>query len=79
MTSEGMGEIFEGDSADTVAGKFPLVSMGGRAECLACVDLGARTPIGASRNFIRTQPLWLAYKDTTNNHWFIRTQPARIS
>ena len=51
MTSEGLGEMFEGDSADTCAGKFPLVSMGGRAEGLACADLGARTPIGASGNF----------------------------
>ena len=47
MTSEGMGEMFEGDSADTFAGKFPLVSIGGRAEGLACADPGARTPIGA--------------------------------
>ena len=51
MTSEGLGEMFEGYSADTLAGKFPLVSMGGRAEGLACADLGARTPIGASGNF----------------------------
>ena len=29
MTSEGLGEMFEGDSADMCAGKFPLVSMGG--------------------------------------------------
>ena len=50
MTSEGLGEMFEGDSADTCAGKFPLVSMGGRAEGLACADPGARTPIGASGN-----------------------------
>ena len=48
MTSEGLGEMFEGDSADTCAGKFTLVSMGGRAEGLACSDPGARTPIGAS-------------------------------
>jgi hypothetical protein len=27
------------------------VSMGGRAEGLACADPGARTPIGASGNF----------------------------
>ena len=52
MTSEGLGEMFEGDSADTCAGKFPLVSMGGRAEGLACADPGARTPLGASRNFV---------------------------
>ena len=30
MTSEGLGEMFEGDAADACAGKFPLVSMGGR-------------------------------------------------
>jgi hypothetical protein len=28
MTMEGLGEVFEGDSADMCAGKFPLVSMG---------------------------------------------------
>ena len=28
MTSEGLGEMFEGDSADMCARKFPLVSMG---------------------------------------------------
>ena len=48
MFFEVMGEMFEGDSADTCAEKFPLVSMGGRAEGLACADPGARTPIGAS-------------------------------
>ena len=52
MTSEGLGEMFEGDSADMCAGKFPLVSMGGRAEGLACADPGARTPIGASGNSV---------------------------
>ena len=52
MTSEGLGEMFEGDSADMCAGKFPLVSKGGRAEGLACADPGARTPISASGNFI---------------------------
>ena len=30
-TSKGLGETFEGDSADTCAGKFPFMSMGGRA------------------------------------------------
>ena len=29
MQSEGLAEMFEGDSADTCTGKFPLVSMGG--------------------------------------------------
>ena len=48
MTSEWLREMFEGDSADMCTGKFPLMSMGGRAEGLACVDPGARTPIGVS-------------------------------
>ena len=38
MTSEGFGEMFEGDSADTCAGKFPLMLMGGRANDQACAD-----------------------------------------
>ena len=38
MTLEGLGEMFEGDSADMCAGKFPLVSMGGRANGQACAD-----------------------------------------
>ena len=46
MTSEGLGEMFEGDSADTCAGKFPLVSMGGRADRQACAD-GERRPPSA--------------------------------
>ena len=46
MTFDGLGEMFEGYSADTRAGKFPLVSMMARAEGLSCADLGARTPIG---------------------------------
>ena len=57
MTSKGLGEMFEGDSADTCAGKFPLVSMGGRAEGLSCADLGARTPIGATGILIKTHSL----------------------
>ena len=51
MTSEGLGEMFEGDSADTCAGEFLLTSMGGRVEVLACADPGVRTPIGASGTF----------------------------
>jgi hypothetical protein len=47
MTSEELEEMFEGDSADTCA---ELMSMGGLAEGLPCADLGARTPIGMSRN-----------------------------
>ena len=51
MTSEGLGVMFEGDSADMCAGIFPLVSMGGRVEGLMCADPGARTTIGASGIF----------------------------
>ena len=50
MTSEGLGEMFEGDSTDMCAGNFPLVSMEGIGKGLACADPGARTPIGASGN-----------------------------
>ena len=51
MTSERLGEMFKGDSADMCVGKFPLVSMGSQAEGLACEDPGARAPIGASGTF----------------------------
>ena len=44
--------MFDDDSSDLCARNFPLMSMGGRAEGLACADLGARTPIGVSGNFI---------------------------
>ena len=50
MTSEGLGDMFEADSADTCAGKFPLMLMGGKVEGLPCADPGARTPIGVSEN-----------------------------
>ena len=51
MTSEGLGEMFEGDSAFTCGVKIPLVLMRLQAEGVACADPGARTPIGASGNF----------------------------
>ena len=54
--------MFEGDSADTLTGKFPLVLMGGRAEGLACADPGARTAIGMSRNL-------LSHSDLLNVHF----------
>ena len=46
MTSEGLGEMFEGASADTCAGKFLLTLMSDREEGLACIDPEARNPIG---------------------------------
>ena len=51
MTSEGFEEMFEGDSADTCAGRFSLMSMVVRAEGLVFADPGARTPISVSGNF----------------------------
>ena len=50
MPSEGLGEMFEGNSADMGAGKFPLTLMGGWGKGHACADPGARTPIDVSRN-----------------------------
>jgi hypothetical protein len=50
ITSEGLGGMCEGESADMCAGKFRLVLMGDRAEGLACADPEVRTPIGASGN-----------------------------
>ena len=50
MTSEGLGEMFEGNSAHTCTGEFSLMLMGGQAEGLTCADPGARTPIGMSGN-----------------------------
>ena len=52
MTSEGLGEMFEGDSAETCAGKISASVDGGPREGLACADPGARTPIGASGNLV---------------------------
>ena len=51
MTSERLGEMLKGDSADTFAGKFPLVLVGGRADPSSMCRQGARTPIGANGNF----------------------------
>jgi hypothetical protein len=45
MTSEGLGEMFEGDSKDTCAGKFPLMLMVGRTLGLACTAPEARASI----------------------------------
>ena len=38
MTSEGLGEMFEGDSADMCARKFLLMLTGGQAKGQACAD-----------------------------------------
>ena len=52
MTSEGFGEMSEGDFVGMYTEKFPLISMGGRDEGLVCADLVARTPIVVSGNLI---------------------------
>ena len=74
---EGLGEMFEGDSANMLAGKCPLVSMGGQAEGLACVDTGRRTPIcasGSSYNiYSLAYPTWILY---TEGQSFFRTAAA---
>ena len=51
MTSEGLGEMFEGDSADTCAGKFPLTSMGPSGGSRVRRP-GSEDPIGVSGNFV---------------------------
>ena len=53
MTSEVLEGMFQCDFADTRAGKFPLVSMGRRANGLVCADLGARTLIWVGSWWIR--------------------------
>jgi hypothetical protein len=50
MNLEGLGEVFNDDSADMCAGKFPLVLMVGRANGQACAD-GERGPPSAQAEF----------------------------
>jgi hypothetical protein len=52
MTSERLGEMFKGDSADTSAGKFSLALMGGQVDTSSVRRRGARTPIDVSGNFL---------------------------
>ena len=65
MTSEGLGEVFKGDSADMCAGKFPLVSMGGRADRQACAD-GERGPPSARAEIFSMQPYFDQTRKTTS-------------
>ena len=46
MTSEGLGDMFEGDSANTCVGNFLIMLMGGRANGQECAD-GERGPPSA--------------------------------
>ena len=59
MTSEGFGEMFEGDTADMCGGKFSLMSMGGQVDGLACADPGARTPFGVTGNLVDLLVIYL--------------------
>ena len=51
MTVEGLGEMFEGDSADMCGKKFLLMSMGGRANGQACADLERGPPSAQAEIF----------------------------
>ena len=55
MTSEGFGQMFEGESADMCAGKFLLMLMGGRANGQACAD-GERGPPSARAKILSNIP-----------------------
>ena len=63
-----LGEMFEGDSADTCTGNFPLMSMGGQAEGLAYADPGARTRIGVRGNYYLVVIL---IKDRLHAHYYV--------
>ena len=51
MTSEGLGDMFEGDSADTRAGKFPLTSIGGPSRGSRVCRPGSEDPHQRERKF----------------------------
>ena len=51
MTSEGLGEMFEGDSSDMCAGKFPLVSM--RVSCAQTRERGPPSVPAEFKNLIQ--------------------------
>ena len=51
MTSEGLGEMFEGDSADTCARKFSLTSMGAKWR-VSHAQTRERGPHPRERNFV---------------------------
>ena len=55
MTSERMGEMFKGDSVDKCAGKFLLVSMGGRVDP-SSVRAGEHGPPFARAKIFCIQP-----------------------
>ena len=52
MTSDGLGNMFEGDFADMCPNFFVAHVDGVRAEDLACTGPGERTPIGEITAFL---------------------------
>ena len=66
MTCEGLGEMFEGDSADTAAVKFPLMSVVGAGSGRP----GSNNPYPRERklNWIFTKYLWNLVSFATSAH-----------
>ena len=58
MTSEGLGDMFEGDFARK---KIPLGLMGGGTDPLSVRRLRLRTPIGASGILIRKESVSFSF------------------
>ena len=54
MTSEGLGKMFEGDSADTCSRKFPLMLMGGASGGSSVRRPGSEDPHRHERKLIKT-------------------------
>ena len=53
MTSEGLGEMFEGDSADMCAGKFPPVLIGAERRVSRAQTLERGPPSALAEYFFR--------------------------
>jgi hypothetical protein len=70
--------MLEGDSADTYGRKFPLMSIGGRAEGLLCADPGARTPIGVTGIF-GTDKVWVVCQIWSTICYYIFKQPGQLN
>ena len=51
MTSEGLGEVFKGDSADMCAGKFPARVDGGTSGPVKRAQTGSEDPHRRERKF----------------------------
>ena len=52
MTSEGLGNMFEGDSADTCCGKFQLTLIGGLIRGSRVRRPGSEDPLRRQRKFL---------------------------